>query len=219
MLQAFIDAFSQVFAVLLLALVSWSISVFVRRRRKMSSPNFFSFIGLHIKGFSWGREFTRVFAVSLGLGALGTLLSFYFVEGYGEFVKSDSSPYWRILKNGFNAQAVGMAAIYCGLQAGLSEEILFRGLISKRLIGAYGFNKGNIAQALIFWLLHFVLVGGVTGAWISLLQLTVLATIFPIALLMGYANERLSGGSLVASWLIHGGMNFVTFFLLAYYLL
>jgi hypothetical protein len=50
--------------------------------------DFFSFTSLHIKGYNRSREFTKVFAISLGLGVLGTLLPFSIVEGYVEFARN-----------------------------------------------------------------------------------------------------------------------------------
>ena len=40
------------------------------------------------------------------------------------------------------------------IQTGLSEEILFRGFLAKRLISRFGFATGNLPQGLVFGLLH-----------------------------------------------------------------
>ena len=40
------------------------------------------------------------------------------------------------------------------IQTGLSEEILFRGFLGKRLIAKFGFAVGNVVQGLLFGTLH-----------------------------------------------------------------
>ncbi|KAJ50226.1 membrane protease YdiL (CAAX protease family) [Clostridium tetanomorphum] len=46
-----------------------------------------------------------------------------------------------------------------GLKTGIAEEIFFRGFVAKKLIKKLGFSKGNVAQALVFALPHFVTLG------------------------------------------------------------
>ena len=43
-------------------------------------------------------------------------------------------------------------------QTGLSEEILFRGFLAKRLISRFGFATGNLLQGLVFGILHLSLI-------------------------------------------------------------
>ena len=84
------------------------------------------------------------------------------------------------------------ALIFSFVTTGLSEEILFRGFLGKRLIAQHGFSTGNFVQALIFGMIHGVL--------------SMSRVIFPALLLvlitgaagwvMGYVNERLAGGLL-----------------------
>ncbi len=128
---------------------------------------------------------------------------------------SDSSPYGKILKNGFDFSAVIKALIYCFVQASAAEELLFRGLIAKRFFNAMGFLKGNFVQALIFWLMHLAIFWLVTGEWISLIQGVAFITSFGMGLILGYVNYRREGESIIPSWLLHGSANFFSFFALA----
>ena len=92
------------------------------------------------------------------------------------------------------------------IQTGLSEEILFRGFLGKRLIHKFGFITGNITQALLFGLLHGVMFFSAVG-----LAVAVFITMFSgfIGWGMGYINEKHANGSILPSWLIHGVGNVV----------
>ena len=50
--------------------------------------------------------------------------------------------------------------IFAFLQTGLSEEILFRGFLNKRLSNRFGFAIGNTLQAILFGLVHGILLFG-----------------------------------------------------------
>lgn len=94
--------------------------------------------------------------------------------------------------------------IYSFLQTGLSEELFFRGFLTKRLISVFGFKIGNFIQGLLFGLLHGVFFFSVVGTIRSLLIVFITGI---IGLLMGYINEKQSGGSIIPSWLLHGFAN------------
>ena len=119
------------------------------------------------------------------------------------------------LKNIENAttefQGLGFAAlpaifIYAVFNTSLPEEILFRGFILKRLANKLGFTKANFIQGILFGLLHGVMFFPLVGNLKSIL--IILMTGF-IALAMGYINEKLSGGSIIPSWIIHAISNLI----------
>nr|GFB63490.1 hypothetical protein [Tanacetum cinerariifolium] len=91
----------------------------------------------------------------------------------------------------------------------LAEEILFRGFVAKRLIAAWGFEVGNLAQAVLFGALHLGLFWTLTNSPL------VLGFVFcgPAigAAVAGYLNERLAGGSIVPGWISHGVANLVSY--------
>ncbi|MBR3334412.1 MAG: CPBP family intramembrane metalloprotease [Clostridia bacterium] len=97
---------------------------------------------------------------------------------------------------------------YAVLRTALSEEILFRGFILKRIQNRYGFTAGNMVQALLFGLLHGVPFGIATKS----------AAAFPLLTLMpgllgwyqGRLNKKSCGGSILPSWLLHSCMNLIT---------
>lgn len=91
----------------------------------------------------------------------------------------------------------------------LSEEILFRGLLAKRLIAWLGFRAGNIVQALIFGLIHTLLFASVTS---DLLFLGVIFLAPTIGVFwMVYINEKIADGSIVPGWIAHAGANVLSY--------
>lgn len=217
MFEQLTSSLTQIIAVLILCALVWGILRLVRRKTNYK-VSLFRFLGLHLQGFHWNKNFSLLFVGILFLAVSSTIFQFFFINEFSQISKNDNSPYWQILKSGFSFEGLILGLIYCVLKAGLSEEILFRGLIAKRLISKLGYRNGNIAQAFVFWFLHFLLVGAMAKSWLSLLQLTVLLTIFPISLLFGFANEKLGGGSIIPSWILHSSMNFATFLTLAFVL-
>lgn len=96
------------------------------------------------------------------------------------------------------------ALIYSFVTTGLSEEIFFRGFIGKRLINKFGLSTGNLVQGALFGLLHgamFVSIAGIVGA-VAIILITGTS-----GSLMGYIDEKLSKGSIVPSWILHGCAN------------
>lgn len=99
--------------------------------------------------------------------------------------------------SGLGISAFPAILIYAIFHTSLSEEILFRGFLLKRLQNKFGFQIGNFVQALLFGLLHgaaFINQAGVIRA--------VLLTAFAgaIAWTMGYINEKIHFSGLDYSW-------------------
>lgn len=93
------------------------------------------------------------------------------------------------------------ALIYAFIQTGLSEEIFFRGFLGKRLANKFGFAFGNTVQALLFGLLHGVMLFSAVGVGKAII---IIAFTGVIGWVMGYINERQSDGSIISSWCLHG---------------
>ena len=128
------------------------------------------------------------------------------------------------LKNIENAtsefQGLGFAAlpaifIYAIFNTSFPEEILFRGFILKRLANKLGFTKANFIQGLLFGLLHGVMFFPLVGNLKSILIILLTSL---IALSMGYINEKLSGGSIIPSWIIHAISNLIAGLYAAFYI-
>ena len=108
---------------------------------------------------------------------------------------------------GMGLGALPTVLVYAFLQTGLSEEILFRGFLLKRLMAKWGFVVANIVQALIFGALHLTLVWGQVGFLAGMV-----IVIYPMipAVLMSILNEKKADGSILPSWLVHGTLNTVS---------
>lgn len=106
---------------------------------------------------------------------------------------------------GKGATAIPAAIASSFIRTALSEEIVFRGFILKRVASKFGFSAGNFVQALCFGLIHGIPFGLVTGN----ILVTILLTLLPGAMgwFMGWLNEKNFQGSILPSWLIHGFIN------------
>ena len=108
---------------------------------------------------------------------------------------------------GMGLNGIPLALMYGYIRTGLSEEIVFRGFILKRIQNRFGFIIGNTVQAILFGLLHGIPFGLVTQNIFVVVCLTILPGAF--GWYQGWLNEKRCGGSIVPSWLLHGTMNFL----------
>lgn len=118
---------------------------------------------------------------------------------------------------GLGADAIGSLLIIAFLKTALSEELLFRGLIAKRLYGFMGFRVGNIIQAALFGAVHLFIFAlpdgpsfevGLASAFFALPAIS--------GWVIGYVNEKYGGGSIAPGWLMHGAGNAIWYYLLAF---
>lgn len=119
------------------------------------------------------------------------------------FISSSNMAVNQFYKKGWSA--LPLILFYSVIQTALSEEILFRGFLGKRLINKFGFIAGNTIQAVCFGLLHGIPFGIITDN----VLVTILFTLLPgfIGWFQGWINEKYSSGSIVPSWIIHSIMN------------
>lgn len=97
-----------------------------------------------------------------------------------------------------------------GLKTGIAEEIFFRGFIAKKCFLALGFKQGNIVQAVIFALPHFVINGSA-----SYIDITVrIINAFMLGYAFGYVLEKKSNGSILPVMIAHILINMVSSFTL-----
>ena len=116
---------------------------------------------------------------------------------------------------GLRFAALPAIFIYAVFNTSFPEEVLFRGFILKRLANKLGFTKANFIQGLLFGLLHGVMFFPLVG---NLKTILIILLTSLIALSMGYINEKLSGGSIIPSWIIHAISNFIAGIYLAFYI-
>lgn len=189
-MSLFVDKIvSSIFQIVIFAIIPfvwWLITA--RKQRK-----FIEWIGL--KKMEGGKKtLTSIIIVSVAFLFLGVFI-LHIISG----IESATSEF-----KGLGMKAVPAIIIYAAFNTALPEELLFRGFLLKRMSNKFGFNTANVIQALLFGLLHgamfFVLVGLVKA-------ILVVAFTTVIAWFMGYINEKISGGSIIPSWIVHAISN------------
>ncbi len=106
--------------------------------------------------------------------------------------------------SGLGIQAVPAILVYGVFNTALPEEILFRGFLLKRLSSKLGFAVGNSIQALLFGVLHGIMLANHVSTTKTLL---IIVFTGGIAWFMGYVNEEKAGGSILPGWVIHAVSN------------
>jgi membrane protease YdiL (CAAX protease family) len=210
-----IQALIQVLIVLGLSFIIYGIH-WIFSLKKSGESSFFKYLGFQSAHAQFDKFFWFIWTCFIVFAVSSAFLEYNYSLQFRQMLTDQSSPYAKILNNGFTFHSATIALIYCFVMAGASEEILFRGLIARRLFSAFSFMKANFLQALIFWAMHLFIVRLVTGYWISSIQLVAFVTSFGMGLVLGYANFRNGGKSIYPSWVLHGSANFFTFLTLGY---
>lgn len=116
---------------------------------------------------------------------------------------------------GLRFAALPAIFVYAVFNTSFPEEVLFRGFILKRLASKLGYTKANFIQGILFGILHGVMFFPLVGNLKSILIILLTSL---IALSMGYINEKLSGGSIIPSWIIHAISNLIAGLYAAFYI-
>ncbi len=108
---------------------------------------------------------------------------------------------------GMGAAAIPSILMYAFVQTALSEEILFRGFLLKRLARKFGFTVAAVLQAVLFGAVHLLMVWGQTD-----LIAGIVIVVYPmlVAVVLSWLNEKKAGGSIYPSWILHGLLNTIT---------
>ena len=193
LINEFFGAIAQVLLFSVIPFIWWLITA----RKK---ENFFKWIGFK-KIDHKGNAIVTV-AVSAALFIIYGLATTFFTKLLSGSITSAGSQF-----AGKGALYIPVAIVYGFIRTGLSEEILFRGFLLKRIAGKFGFMAGNIIQALLFGLMHGIPFGIASGN----IPVTVIFTLLPGAMgfYLGWVNEKKCGGSIIPSWLMHGITNAV----------
>lgn len=177
---------------------------------RKSAP-FRQWIGLTRPAAGWIGGTLLVMIVAFSLSAL--MMAF---TPLGELATGEGTVAGRFAETGLTGTAIATILLVAIVKTGLTEEIVFRGLIGKRLIDRFGFAAGNAAQALLFGAIHLALFaapGAPEPTPVFVATIFVLPTL--AGWLMGYANHRFGNGSIVPGWLIHAVGNMASYTLFA----
>lgn len=201
LIQQMTNALIQIALFMLLPFIWW----FVTARRKSS---FLDWIGFKpLKDTGNHKMWLWIF---LGLLSF-TIFSYLVLYTTVKDLKTATSSF-----SGLGFQALPAVLIYSLFQTSLPEELLFRGFLLKRFSVCLPFGVANTIQAALFGLLH----GLMFISEVSWLQtLLIILCTGGIAAYLGFVNEKKSGGSILASWIMHALANVITGMLSAFLLI
>ena len=201
LIQQMTNALIQIVLFMLLPFIWW----FVTARRKSS---FLDWIGFKpLKDTGNHKMWLWIF---LGLLSF-TIFSYLVLYTIVKDLKTATSSF-----SGLGFQALPAVLIYSLFQTSLPEELLFRGFLLKRFSVRLPFGVANTIQAALFGLLH----GLMFITEVSWLQtLVIILCTGGIAAYLGFVNEKKSGGSILASWIMHALANVITGMLSAFLLI
>ena len=192
LIQQMTNALIQIVLFMLLPFIWW----FVTARRKSS---FLDWIGFKpLKDTGNHKMWLWIF---LGLLSF-TIFSYLVLYTIVKDLKTATSSF-----SGLGFQALPAVLIYSLFQTSLPEELLFRGFLLKRFSVRLPFGVANTIQAALFGLLHGLMI--ITEvSWLQTLLIILCTGV--IAAYLGFVNEKKSGGSILASWIMHALANVVT---------
>ncbi|WP_060970784.1 CPBP family intramembrane glutamic endopeptidase [Streptococcus gordonii] len=201
LIQQMTNALIQIVLFMLLPFIWW----FVTARRKSS---FLDWIGFKpLKDTGNHKMWLWIF---LGLLSF-TIFSYLVLYTIVKDLKTATSSF-----SGLGFQALPAVLIYSLFQTSLPEELLFRGFLLKRFSVRLPFGVANTIQAALFGLLHGLMI--ITEvSWLQTLLIILCTGV--IAAYLGFVNEKKSGGSILASWIMHALANVVTGMLSAFLLI
>ena len=138
-------------------------------------------------------------------------------SGIKDAVFAPNSVTGQIKQMGLSFKSILTLLIIALFKTSLSEEILFRGFIAKKLILKFGFNVGNAIQSIIFGLLHLLLFWALTKTTIiNLLIIFALTTV--AGWTIGMIKEKYANGSIIPGWIGHGIGNVLAYSVIAFVL-
>ena len=179
--------------------------------RKDKSISFRQYIGLYKPPT---KSIFYVLFVSLLFVVIGIGMTFI-DSGIKQAVLTPPSITGKLRLMGLNTNTIIIILIIALLKTSFAEEILFRGFIAKRLIKKFNFKIGNILQALIFGIIHFIL-------FYALSKSTILPILFIFAFstfagwIIGYIKEKYANGSIIPGWIAHGLGNVISYVVIAF---
>ena len=201
LIQQMTNALIQIVLLMLLPCICW----FVTARRKSSFLDWRGFKPLKDTGNH--KMWLWIF---LGLLSF-TIFSYLVLYTIVKDLKTATSSF-----SGLGFQALPAVLIYSLFQTSLPEELLFRGFLLKRFSVRLPFGVANTIQAALFGLLHGLMI--ITEvSWLQTLLIILCTGV--IAAYLGFVNEKKSGGSILASWIMHALANVVTGMLSAFLLI
>lgn len=205
MIDTLINAVKQVLIFAFLPFI-----VYLIREKKIYG--FFVYLGLRRSTIK-----ANLYAILLMLVlASPTLILVAIDESFKEILHDPKSVTGSLRSMGFGLEAIFTLIFTAIIKTSLSEEILFRGFVAKRLIAVTNFKVGNTIQAILFGAIHTLLFMFITDNTLFLIIIFVIPTLG--AYVKVYLNEVLANGSIIPGWIAHASANLLAYSLIAFVL-
>lgn len=172
---------------------------------------FLKWIGL-IKPSHKSIHYATAIAI-LSLALMSIPHYWMFQQGYLDNNLNEGFVTQSLNQTGWSGQTILVMLIWACVQTSLSEEIFFRGFLTKRLIKKFGFNIGNLIQASIFGAIHIV---GVFSSGFLPSAIVFIST-GAIAFSLGYLMDKKAEGSIIPGWSAHALVNVLSTILVSLY--
>lgn len=167
--------------------------------------NYLKWIGLYKPvNYSW----VKYGLVALIAGLIVMLVPLILLQSVGRMPK-EMLLTKELSGKGLNFDTILIILFKAVIQTALSEEMLFRGFIGKRIANKFGYLAGNITQSILFGLPHGLPIILAYGEYIFGIMLIVSAGI--VGYMQFQLNEIKANGSIIPSICIHGLMNIMSF--------
>lgn len=203
------EILATVFQVLVVVLIPFLFYVVKYKTIK----GFFNYIGLKATtGKAVALSFIAMLAVLAG--TIGLVLLDHDIK---EALTSQYAVAGKLKAMGLQPLSITLLLIIALFRTSLAEEIFMRGFIAKRLISRLGFQWGNLLQAVLFGLLHLIMM-------FMLSRLNAFSLIYSFIVpgvagyIIGYINEKEGKGSILPGWIAHGTANVISYYLLSFVL-
>jgi len=198
---------SAIFQLVLFSIIPFIVFVISKKQLK----GFLKYVGL----FKPLRKTTILAIVTAIIMIIGGVVIPLLSPEVKELMRMKGTVVGNLTVLGLSYSSLVILAIIALIKTSLSEEILFRGFIAKRLITWLGFKVGNSIQAALFGLLHIGLLILIANPQ-PLFLISVFVFSGTAGFILGYIKEILGNGSIIPGWIAHGLANLVSFFILAF---
>jgi membrane protease YdiL (CAAX protease family) len=203
--NALLSALLQVAVFTLVPLVTYLVT-----RKKLAG--FLEYIGL-VRPTGRSMVIATLFAAAT-MVVFAVVLSLF--PGLRDSLGGTGTAAGRVRDLGLNANGIGHLLVGAVIQTSLSEEILFRGFVAKRLIERMGFRWGNVLQAAIFAAPHLLLLLVPEAHVSAAAAIGLFVYPFAMGLVLAWLNEKVGNGSIVPGWWAHALGNVGGYALMAF---
>jgi len=209
MVQELINFGVQAAVVFFIAAIVYLIGLFFS---KPPRDSFFKSIGLIFptaKSMRWALLASLIFVPAT--------LAMFMTGPMRELAAGENTVAGAVRSLGWSPETLVVIFILAFLKTSFTEELLFRGVIAKRLIKGFGFFTGNTLQAILFASIHLLIFLPENGPEFSWsLAAPILLVPGAMAWAVCWLNEKAGNGSIAPGWFIHGIGNAIAYPVLAF---